>query len=87
MKQEEIEKGAWSYIATVAGSDPNCDPSQFEPDYNGFIAGAHFVINGDHPVSKVVNAIFFALELKEAGKHTQSEQQAANAIRMINGLI
>jgi len=87
MNKEKIESGAWSYIASVAGSDPNVDPSQFETDYNGFIAGADFVINGDSPVSEIIRSVIYAMELKENGRHTQSEREVLNAIGMIKKLV
>jgi hypothetical protein len=86
MNKEKIESAAWSYIAIVAGSDPNVDPSQFEPDYNGFMAGADFVINSDSPVSEIIRSVIYAIDLKEIGRHTQAEQEALKAIRMINNL-
>jgi len=41
--KKTIEELAWEYIASIAGTDPNLDISQYEADYNAFIAGANAV--------------------------------------------
>ena len=44
--KKTIEELAWEYIASIAGTDPNLDISQYEADYNAFIAGANAVLDG-----------------------------------------
>ena len=41
--KKTIEELALEYIASIAGTDPNLDISQYEADYNAFIAGANAV--------------------------------------------
>jgi len=43
--KKTIEELALEYIASIAGTDPNLDISQYEADYNAFIAGANAVLN------------------------------------------
>jgi len=55
--KKTIEELAWEYIASIAGTDPNLDISQYEADYNAFIAGANAVLNEREQIEKVMEKI------------------------------
>ena len=48
---------AMNYLNTIMPSDPNIDVSQYEIEYNAFIAGANAVknYNVNHEVKQTVN--------------------------------